>query len=318
MSGYTERYVAATIRTLPTETQADVRAELEASIADAVEARTEQGEPRADAERTVLTELGDPDVLAAGYVDRPLRLIGPRHYLTWWRLLRLLWWIVIPVAMVGFAIGEVVANLDATGLDATTSLIGEIIGGSIGVGISAGVHVGFWTTAVFAILERTGAGTGAAWSVDQLPEPDGDGAGRGDLIGSLVTVGVLAGALVWDALIGFARTPERWLPVLDPALWPWGIGWVLVTLAATALIAIGVYARGRWTMRLAILNAIVAAAFAVPAVLVVASGAVLNPAFVETFVPGTVHTILSVVVAVVIVAVAVWSAIDGFMKARKA
>ena len=90
----TERYITATIRSLPATAQADVRAELEASIADAVEARVEQGEPREAAEHAVLTELGDPGVLAAGYADRPLHLIGPRYFLVWWRLLKLLLWIV--------------------------------------------------------------------------------------------------------------------------------------------------------------------------------------------------------------------------------
>lgn len=42
----TERYISATIRSLRPDAQADVRAELEASIADAIEARVEQGRHR--------------------------------------------------------------------------------------------------------------------------------------------------------------------------------------------------------------------------------------------------------------------------------
>jgi len=40
----TERYIAATVKSLAPTAQDDVRAELEASISDAVEARVEQGE----------------------------------------------------------------------------------------------------------------------------------------------------------------------------------------------------------------------------------------------------------------------------------
>lgn len=318
MSGLTERYVAAAIRTLPPETQTDVRTELEASIADAVEARVDAGEPVRDAEHAVITDLGDPDVLAADYVDRPLRLIGPRYYLTWWRLLKLLWWIVIPVAMVGNAIAQVIAHLDTTGLDATSAMIGEIIGGAIAVGIAAGVHVGFWTTLVFAILERTGADTGMRWSPDQLPEPSGDGSGRGELIGSLVTAGIFVGALVWDRLVGFSRTPDAWVPVLDPALWPWGMGWVFGTLGATALIAIAVYATGRWTYRLATCNAIVCAAFAVPAFVAIVTGSLLNPAFVDAFLSEPAHAGTMIALAIVVPGIAIWSAIDAFQKARRA
>lgn len=39
----TERYISATIRSLTPEVQNDVRAELEASIADAIDAKLEQG-----------------------------------------------------------------------------------------------------------------------------------------------------------------------------------------------------------------------------------------------------------------------------------
>ena len=66
----TERYIGATIRSLRPDAQADVRAELEASIADAIDARVEQGEAPDDAERAVLTELGDHGILAAGYAER--------------------------------------------------------------------------------------------------------------------------------------------------------------------------------------------------------------------------------------------------------
>ena len=70
----TERYISATTDSLPPDTQGDVRAELEASIADAIESRLEQGEDPEEAERIVLTDLGDPAALAASYADRILFL----------------------------------------------------------------------------------------------------------------------------------------------------------------------------------------------------------------------------------------------------
>src|SRR5690606_15582817 len=60
----TARYIDAVTRSLAPNAQEDVRVELEASIADAVEARLEQGESPDAAERGVLTELGDPAALA--------------------------------------------------------------------------------------------------------------------------------------------------------------------------------------------------------------------------------------------------------------
>ena len=75
-----ERYITATINELPAEMHDDVRPELQASIADAIAGRIEQGDEHEAAERAVLSDLGDPSILAASYADRPLHLIGPRYY----------------------------------------------------------------------------------------------------------------------------------------------------------------------------------------------------------------------------------------------
>ena len=66
------------MRTVPEKQRADLSAELRASIDDQIDARVDDGEAPEAAERAVLTDLGDPDKLAAGYTDRPLHLIGPR------------------------------------------------------------------------------------------------------------------------------------------------------------------------------------------------------------------------------------------------
>src|SRR5699024_4793644 len=185
-----ERYITSTISSLPQHIQDDVRAELTTSITDAIDARTEQGEDPETAERAVLTELGDPAVLAAEYDDRPLHLIGPRYFLTWWRLLKLLLTIVAAVAFAGVALPQLIAQ----------EPIGAVIGESIAAGISAVVHVFFWVTLVFAILERSGADAGARWDVDQLPEPQSTGVGRVDAIASVI-FGILAVAVIlWDQL----------------------------------------------------------------------------------------------------------------------
>lgn len=323
----TDRYIDAVVRTLPAASQADVRAELEGSIADAVDARTDQGDDVVVAERAVITGLGDPAALAAGYADRPLQLIGPRYYLTWWRLMKLLVWIVPVCAVVGVTIGNVLDDQP----------IGTIIGQAFAVGLGAVVHVAFWTTLVFFILERTGTGTGIRWSPDSLPEPQETGAGRGDLIGSLVLVGILAAALLWDRFIGFvlvstvddldvtdplgAQTDA--LPVLNPELWPWWLGGALVVLAAEAALAIAVHASRGWRAPFAAINSALAVVFAAGALYLLVTGQLVNPAFVEFTmgrgdVPVDVERILAILLGVGIVGVAGWDAIDGWLKVRRA
>lgn len=333
----TECYISATIKTLPPATQDDVRAELEASIGDAVEARAEQGETRPDAERAVLTELGDPAVLAARYAERPLHLIGPKYYLTWWRLLKLLLWIV-PVC---------VAAAVALGLTISDAPVGEIIGQTIAITLSVAVHLCFWTTLVFVVLERSGADTGVKWSVDSLPEPQESGAGRGDLIASLVFLGIAVAALLWDRFVGFvvfatgdidvsdglgAQTDV--MSILHPGLWPWWIGGALVLIGLEAALAIAVYANRGWRPVLAVLNTVLAVVFAAAAIYLLATGQLVNPDFLafiadaggEGFATGDgkaageggTFRILAVLTGAVIVGIAVWDIVDGWRKTRRA
>lgn len=312
-STLTERYIAATIKSLPSTAQDDVRAELAASIGDAIEARVEQGEDREAAERAVLTELGDPGVLAAGYADRPLHLIGPRYYLTWWRLLKLLWIIVPTCAFGGMLLAQALANAP----------IGEIIGSAIGVGVSSVAHVAFWVTLVFVILERTGADTGVRWDVDRLREPQETGTGRVDLIVSLVFLALAAGAIVADRFLGLVWLDGAPSPILNPELWPWSITGLLVLLAGEAVLAIAVYVAGRWNITLAFLNTALAVLFVSLTVTLLARGELVNPefldlAFTANGVDGEVLRILAVVTGFAIVGLAVWDVVDGWMKTARA
>lgn len=321
----TERYISATIRSLRPDAQADVRAELEASIADAIEARLEQGEAPESAERAVLTELGDPGVLAAGYADRPLYLIGPRFYLTWWRLLKLLLMIVPVCVLGGVALGQTISGAP----------VGEIISTSLIATGGAILHICFWTTLVFVILERTNSATAIEkWDLDQLPEPSQNGAGRSELIASLVFLGIAVGALLWDRFRGFVFVDGEGLPILDPQLWPWGIGVLLLIIAAEAVFAVVLYRRGRWSTGLAVANTILALAFLAWVLVLLLSGDLVNPAFLahvtaaggEGFAAGQAESadegglfrILAVLLGFGVAAGVVWDIVDGWIKAARA
>jgi hypothetical protein len=313
----TDRYVAAAVRTVPEEQRADLAAELRASIDDQVDARVEEGEPRGPAERAVLTALGDPDKLAAGYTDRPLWLIGPQYYLTWWRLTKLLWAIVPVCAAFGVALGQ---TLDG-------SSFGEIVGSVAVVVLSVIVNIGFWTTLVFFIVERSarsaGAGLVEEWTPDALPEPKDGGAGLSDLIASLVFLAIAAGAILWDHFVGFAYSAEDgWSSFLDPGLWPWWIGGLLVLMVLEALLAISVYAKGRWDIGSATVNLFLNLTVAGGALWLLVNQQLINPEFFPAVIPAdsaqTVGTIVSTLFGFGIVAIAAWDTIDAFLKANRA
>ena len=240
----TQRYIAATIEGLPENLRSEVRPELEASIADAVDARVANGEDHDTAEREVLTELGDPAVLAAGYADRPLQLIGPRYYPAWLRLLKRLLVIIMPLVFVVVAFAQAVASGD----------IGAVISEAIVATMSTGLHICFWVTLAFAIMERTGADLGTVWTVDDLPEPREDRPGLGDLIASLVFIGIVLIALLWDQTFGFIRAFGERVVVFNPELWPWPMTGFLALLALEVIFAIALYRRGGWNVPMAVLN----------------------------------------------------------------
>lgn len=110
-----------------------------------IEDRAGNGQDPVAAEREVLTELGNPDRLAARYADRRLQLIGPKYYLHWAKLLKTL------LSFVPAIVGTVVAIVDA----ADDGTVGGAIGTGIGVAIEVAVQIAFWVTLGFAIAERT-------------------------------------------------------------------------------------------------------------------------------------------------------------------
>jgi hypothetical protein len=312
----TERYVAAAMRTVPEKQRPDLAAELRASIEDQIDARTDAGEPRDAAERAVLQDLGDPDKLAAGYTDRPLWLVGPRYYLTWWRLTKLLWAIVPVCAAFGVALGQTLAG----------ESFGQIVATVWAVVLGVVVHIGFWTTLVFFIIERSERGRDGgvveAWKVDDLPEPKERGKSLSDLVASLVFLAVAAGAILWDHFVGLAYTPATgWMSFLAPGLWPWWIGALFVLMALEGLLAISVYAKGRWDIGSATVNLFLNLAVAGGALWLLSRHELVNPELV-TVIPAdsadTVATVLTTLFGFGVVAIAGWDSIDAFLKARRA
>ena len=305
---FSERYIAATIHELPAELHDEVRPELEGSIADAVDARMAQGEDHDTAERAVLTELGDPAELAAGYADRPLQLIGPRYYLAWWRLLKRLLIIIPPIVFIVVAFAQVLASGN----------IGTVIAEAIVATISAILHVCFWVTLAFAIMERTGADTGLTWDVDQLPEPREEHPGGADLVASLIFLGVTLVAIVWDQVPGFIRINEDPVPVLNPELWPWAMAGLLGLIALEIVFAIMLYRRRGWNLTMALVNTVLSVLFFSWVITLLVRGELFSAELLDLAVDNGVGQdsfyTLAVMFGFGVAVISVWDIIDGWVK----
>ena len=200
--------------------------------------------------------------------------------------------------------------------------MGEVIGSAIGVGISIAVHLGFWTTLAFAVLERSpGKGADLVWTPDLLPPlPELSRPGRrGELIGSLVFLGIFAVVIVWQQFgLPWVGALEA-IPLLDPDLWTFWIPYFLVLIVLEMLFAIAIYAWG-WNWWLAAANLVLNVAFTVPAVWLFTTGQLINPEALEAmgWPWGDAGEVIVPLIVVVVVGVAAWDVIDGVIKTVRA
>ena len=312
MTSLTDRYVWAVLRAVPQHQRAELEPEIRALVADAAEAHG--GHAPADAaERAALVELGDPDVLAARYTDTTRFLIGPHLYPEWERLLRLLLPIVVPIA--GVAVG-------AVGW-VSGKPVGEAIVSGLGVAFTVAVQLTFWFTLVFAIAERTGSPvaplTGRPWSPDELPAvPAPDRMSLGEAIATIAFGLFVLVAIVWVQVASPIVIEGTAYPLFDPATFAWWLWYVLALTVAEIVFAAALYLRGRWTWGFAVVNAVLAAALAVPAVYLIQQNLLLNDelvAAVDAQTTGDWFSTTMAITVLVLVLVTVVDAVDGFRKA---
>ncbi len=303
----TERYLGAVVARVPESQRAEVRLELAERIADTVDARTAAGQPPADAEYATLAELGDPEVLAASYADRPLHLVGPRYYLLWKRLVTLL----VPIVAIASAAGTTIGNV----LDGEP--IGSVVAGIFGAAAGGAVWVLFWVTAVLAVIERIPAAdaatrrelTGHSWKPERLPQVTGPDAReiRNDQI---LSIGLLAlgGAFVFfanRATFFWVDGEAQQIPVFQPETWAWLRWALLVVIAAEIALAVATMVRRRRTWTLAVVHLCTGIAFAALTLPPLVSGHLINAevfevtGWAEHFRPGGVGVTVGVVVVLV-------------------
>ena len=131
---------------------------------------------------------------------------------------------------------------------------------------------------------------------------------------------VLVGLLIVQLGSPIAIEGESY-PLFDPALWSFWLPWFIGVTLLEIVFTIAVYTRGRWTYAYAIGNAALGAAFAIPAVYLLANDLLFNPALVDALAEGTDETWLdagAVIIGISVVVIVAWDAIDGFRKARRA
>jgi hypothetical protein len=311
----TDRYVWAALRTVPERQRSELEPELRELVGDAIDARLAEGSETKAAERDALVRLGDPERLAAAYVERPLHLIGPRYYLDWLRLLKLLLAIVVPVTVLAVGLANAIDGKN----------VGSAIGEAIGVGLSVGVHLCFWMTLVFAVAERLpNKPSFTTWTPEMLTDVPRPRPGRslGEMIVALVFLGLFAAALVWQQFFMFARDDSGVrTPVLDPALWSFWLPYLLVVIALEAVFAVILYLRHGWNWAFVGVNVLLNIVWVGPLLWLFTNDRLINPAFfhaVGVTWDGKVESIARPIVVAGLIVVAVFDVVDGVVKTWRA
>jgi hypothetical protein len=308
----TDRYVAAVLAGVPRARRDEVDTRLRASIGAAVDARVAEGDDAADAERAVLTDLGDPMRVSAEHSGLPLQLIGPALYPDYVRLLRLLLLVIVPIA--GVVVGAASAIVGAS--------LWDVVLAGLGAAFSVGVQVAFWVTLAFALLERSGTRARratATWDLDDLPPAASHRIGLGSTIGSITGLVVLIWFLLWQP--GYQESfalggPS--IPILAPALSPVWIPFLVCVLLASIALQIVTYFRGRWSVMLAAVNTVLGLAFAIPVIWLIRSEQLLNPGFLTAITTDEVAPVVNAVPALIMWIIAVVTVVDiadGWRKA---
>jgi hypothetical protein len=341
-STLTERYVSAVLRSVPSGDRPELEREVRALIADAIDAKAADGTlDTIAAERAALTELGDPGALAARYTGRINYLLGPGIYPAWRGIITVVLAVLIPLLSI------VVFTASLIGGSEGGSDVGSALAAAIATAFNAGVQTVFWFTLVFVIIERVasakdreelasaavelgraglpvGGGApirGEAWTVDDLPPlPDAGRMTISDVAGAIVANIVLIVGLLWSQVALPMVIDGQSYPLFDPALWSFWLPWFIAIAVLEIVFTLAVYRRGHWTYGYAIGNALLGAAFAIPALYLLANHLLFNPAFVEALGAESESWLqtTTVITGVIIVAIVAWDAIDVFRKARRA
>ena len=284
MNTLTDRYVAAVLRSVPDRGRTDIERELRASIGDALDDHLRQGETREAAEAAVLTELGDPNRLAAEYAGGPRYLIGPSVYGSYLRTLGLVLALLVPVSW---------SLVLAVWLVGGSSIVSAVVTASVGA-LFVALLVAFWTTLAYAVVDRSvearremAAAFGVKpgqWTPDRLPPTAALRPIRANESVEAIVGGAIGIALAFAqrSVSPFSDASGQPIPVINPHLWDAGSPWMPVLIAVAAVWVVAEFvnlARGTWSPWMAVVLSVIQLTSAVAYIYLLANGLLFNPAF---------------------------------------
>jgi hypothetical protein len=278
MSNLPQRYAYAVTRNLPEAQREEVFKELQTTIEDMAADRTKDGKPTESDYKSVLKELGNPAHLAHKYTATGRYLIGPRFYDAWMRLLKTLLSIVP---------GIVAAVMLAVGLAEGGQPLMKTIIEAIGAGIMVGIHIFFWVTLVFAVMERTNIKpeeleAAGAWRPEQLPQVPKNTKRQISMAEGVTGAAMIALGMAWVALSPLINVKDG-AQLLHPDLWNFWVPAFFVLSSLALLQEIAQAKIGNWTTPLTVTNVLLGIASIIFMFTLITTQQVVNPAYAEAW-----------------------------------
>ena len=327
----TDIYIQEVTRRLPEKNREDIALELRSTIRDML-----PDDYSEDDVKDVLGKLGNPAALASGYRDQPMHLIGPRYFDVYISLLKM----IFPIAAVIVLISMIAESfIGFGGEEAVINTVLTIMGEGAWRIIEVGIHVFFWLTLVFVIIERIDKGKDQhplsaslqKWTPEDLKNiiyiP------KKKAITKLEVFGYLMWTAIWvtlyfyaNHLVGIYEGGGDGLKFVIPALnqdvllryWP------IVIVVITLEIGLALYKllKGQWTKKMASFNATLELFATVVFIVIVSNPNLMNQEFItymsKLFTISTKQFEIWIVSGVIIIFIlsAAISIFDGFHKAR--
>jgi hypothetical protein len=331
MMNLIEVYIQEVTRRLPEKNREDIALELRSTIEDMLSDDYSEEDVK-----VALEKLGSPVSLANGYRDRPMYLIGPRHFDVYVTLLKM----ILPIAAVISFISMIAEYFTGyNGEEAIINVVLDIVGYGIGRILEVAIQTFFWLTIVFAILERVDKGKDdhpltaslQKWTPDDLKSipyiPKKKAISKCEVFGGLLWTAIWATLYFYaNHLVGVYVGDEDGLEFVTPALNQEILlqYWLIVGMVILLEIGLSLYKliKGQWTKKMSIFNTILQVYATLVFIVIVITPNLLNQEFIifmtDIFTISANHLRAWMVgggIFFFILSAAI-SVVDGFRKAR--
>ncbi|WP_199880613.1 HAAS signaling domain-containing protein [Bacillus massiliglaciei] len=331
-----ERYVYAVTQNLPQPQRDDIAKELRSLIEDMLEERVQEGRVTEQHVEEVLLALGEPRILAEQYRGTKRYLIGPELFGPYILVLKMT--VIAAIVVIGSSFGFNLIVDPSSILDSFQSVLVDLV---------TGLPFAFgWTTFVFAMIQVFGKrskkvdlkGTNS-WKPSKLPavpHPKGQ-IRRGEVITGIIfyIIGMMFFSFSSEYLGVWLYEGGKFskvIPFFNEETYGYFLLFILLIFGMGIIKECLKLVYSRWTMKLALVTAIVNAISIIGVLFVVSEPAIWNPSFMNQltesglvaagseayYVITAVWERVTLWLFILFIIGLVWEAANGFIKAQKA